>query len=151
LAGRGAVFLEVPAQWFVRAAKPPPAEDPWDTRRAFEGRFADQAIVVRFCQAAGVRVAAGSTASWDGLKVQLADAVLAGDPRVHLGEEATLDRRSDLGIYAIEADKLEAPVLASLRKSPLWPELGVVKRYGPPGSRTVDVKGCAKPGDSQHK
>lgn len=33
-------------------------------------------------------------------------------------------------------------MLALLRKSPLWPELGVVKRYGPPGARTVDLKTC---------
>ena len=83
--------------------------------------------------------------------MQLADAVLAANPRVHLGDEPALDRRSDLGVYAVEADKLAASVLASLRKSPLWPELGVVKRYGPPGSRTVELKSCPKSGDGQAK
>jgi hypothetical protein len=68
---------------------------------------------------------------------------------VHFGDEPTLDRRSDIGIYAIEADKLETAVLACLRKSALWPELGVVKRYGPPGSRTVELKSCPNPGDGQ--
>jgi hypothetical protein len=61
---------------------------------------------------------------------------------MHLGEECALDRRPDIGIYGTDADTLEAPVLAALRKSPLWPELAVVKRYGPPGSRTVDLKTC---------
>ena len=68
---------------------------------------------------------------------------------MHLGEECAVDRRPDLGIYGTEADSLEAPVLAVLRKSPLWPELGVAKRYGPPGSRTVEVKACEKAGDKK--
>jgi hypothetical protein len=68
---------------------------------------------------------------------------------VHLGDEYAFDRRPDLGIYATDADSLEAPVLAVLRKSPLWPELGVAKRYGPPGARTVEVKACEKAGDKK--
>jgi hypothetical protein len=67
---------------------------------------------------------------------------------VHLGEECALDRRPDIGIYGTDADSLEAPVLAILRKSSLWPELGVAKRYGSPGSRTVDVKAC-EPGSDK--
>jgi hypothetical protein len=151
LAGRGAVILDVPAKWFARAAKAPPAEEPWEARRAFEGRFADQAVMVRTCQPAGARVGDAGQAAWDGLKARLANVVLDGDPRVHLGLESTLDRRPDIGIYGIEADKLEAPVVATLRKSPLWPELGVIKRYGPPGSRAAEIKSCPKPGDGQPK
>jgi hypothetical protein len=68
--------------------------------------------------------------------------MLEGKPRMHLGEEGALDRHPDVVVYATDADSLEAPVLAILRRSPLWPELGVSKRYGPPGSRTVQVKTC---------
>ena len=150
LAGRGAVMVDVPAKWPTRAARAPSTEEPWETRRAFEGRFSDQAIVIRSCRSAGEHAAASNQAlAFAGLKAQLAGAVLAGNPRVHLGEEPAFDRRADVGVYGTEADKLEAPVLASLRKSPLWPELGVVKRYGPPGSRTVDLKTCGKPGDGR--
>ena len=41
-----------------------------------------------------------------------------------------------------EVEKLEGPVVATLKKSPLWADLGVSKRYGPRGSRMVDVKTC---------
>ena len=75
--------------------------------------------------------------------------MLAGKPRVHLGDETAFDRRPDLGIYATDADSLEASVLAVLRKSPLWPELEVAKRYGPPGSRTVEVRACEKAGEKK--
>jgi hypothetical protein len=80
--------------------------------------------------------------AFEELKMQLAGAVLAESPRVHLGEESAPDRRPNVGVYGTDADSLQTPVLAIARKSPIWPELAVVKRYGPPGSRTVDVKAC---------
>ena len=143
LVGRGAVILDVPPNWFHRPPNLPTVLDPWDAPQSFESHFSDQAVVIRNCQPRSKHAVAGSTElAFDGLKAQLAGAVLEGKPRIHLGEECTLDRRPDVGVYGPEADSLEAPVLAVLHKSPLWPELGVVKRYGPPGSRTVDVKTC---------
>jgi hypothetical protein len=143
LAGRGAVILDVPPNLFQRPPKLPPKPDPWEAPGSFEGRFSDQAVVIRACQARGKRAVAGSTElARDGLEMQLAGAMLEGKPRMHLGEEGALDRHPDVVVYATDADSLEAPVLAILRRSPLWPELGVSKRYGPPGSRTVQVKTC---------
>jgi hypothetical protein len=143
LVDRGAVILDVPPKWFQRAPKSPAQLEPWEAPQSFEGQFFDQAIVVRTCRSPAQREAADSRElALEGLKSQLAGAVLAGNPRVHLGEESALDRRPDVGVYGADADALEAPVLAILRKNPLWPELGVVKRYGPPGSRTVEVKAC---------
>jgi hypothetical protein len=143
LAGRGAVILNVPPKWLQRALKSPVQLEPWEKPRSFEGRFSDQAVLVRTCRSPTEREAARSQeAAFEGLKTQLAGAVLAENPRVHLGEESALDRRPDVGIYGTDADSLQEPVLAILRKSSLWPELAVVKRYGPPGSRTVEVKAC---------
>ena len=139
LAGRGAVLLDVPSRW---TDKPAPLE-PWEAPRSFEGRFADQAVVIRSCRPRGDNAQAHSQdLAFAELRAQLAGALLEASPRLHLGEEATLDRRPDVGVYGTDADGLEAPVLAVLRKSALWPDLGVAKRYGPPGSRTADVKAC---------
>jgi hypothetical protein len=150
LVGRGAVILDVPPNWFQRAPKSPAQPEPWEAPGSFEGRFSDQAVVIRTCRSPSERGAAESQElALAGLKARLASAVLAGQPRVHLGDECAFDRHPDLGIYATDADSLEAPVLAVLRKSPLWPELGVVKRYGPPGSRTVEVKACGTAGDKK--
>jgi hypothetical protein len=150
LVGRGAVLLDVPPKWFERPPKLPVQPDPWEAPRSFEGHFSDQAIVIRTSRTPAERGAADSQElALAGLKTQLAGAVLAGNPRVHLGEECAFDRRPDVGIYGTAADSLEAPVLAIVRKSPLWPALGVVKRYGPPGSRTIEVKACAPTGDKK--
>jgi len=150
LAGRGAVILDVPPKWFQRETKSPAQPESWEAPRSFEGRYSDQAVVIRTCRSPADRGAADSRElAFAGLKTQLADAVLDANPRVHLGEECAFDRRSDIGIYGTDVDALEAPVLAILRKSPLWPELGVAKRYGPPGSRTVDVKACDPAGDKR--
>jgi hypothetical protein len=150
LVGRGAVILDVPTHWFQQAPPSPPARAAWEAVGAFEGSFADQAIVIQTCQHPTEREAAKIQAlALEGLVAQLSAAVLEPNPRVHLGEEPALDRRPDLGIYGPEADKLEASVLAVLKKSPLGPELGVVKRYGPPGSKTVDVKPCPKPSQAR--
>jgi hypothetical protein len=150
LVGRGAVILDVPPNWFQRSPKSPAQSEPWEAPGSFEGRFSDQAVVIRTCRSPSERGAAESQElALAGLKARLASAVLAGKPRVHLGEECAFDRRPDLGIYATDADSLEAPMLAVLRKSPLWPELGVAKRYGPPGSRTVEVKACGTAGEKK--
>jgi hypothetical protein len=150
LVGRGAVLLDVPSKWSQRAPKTPAQFESWEAPRAFEGRFSDQAVVIRTCRSPAERGTADSQElAVAGLKTQLAGAVLEANPRVHLGEESALDRRPDIGIYGTDADSLEAPVLAMLRKSPLWPELGVAKRYGPPGSRTVDVKTCEPGGNKK--
>ena len=143
LVGRGAVILDVPPDWFQRVAKSPEQLESWEATRSFEGRFSDQAVVIRTCHPPNDRAAAHvQVLALAELETQLASTVLEGNPRMHLGEECALDRRPDIGIYGTDADTLEAPVLAALRKSPLWPELAVVKRYGPPGSRTVDLKTC---------
>ena len=140
-------MLDVPTNWFQKAPNVPPAKQPWEAPRAFEGRFSDQAIVLRICQPRTEPEAIKSQAqAFDALKAQLTSAVLEPNPRVHLGEEPTFDRRPDLGIFGPDADKLEEPVLAILRKSPLQSELGVSKRYGPPGSRRVEVKPCPREG-----
>ena len=143
LAGRGAVMLDVPPKWFQRLPKMPTKPEPWEAAGSFEGRFADQAIVIRACQSRSKHAVTGSK------EPDLAGAGDATgrrgagkDSRVHLGKECAFDRRPDVGVYGTDADSLEASVLAVLRRSPLWPELGVVKRYGPQGSRTVDVKAC---------
>jgi hypothetical protein len=150
LMGRGAVILDVPPKWLQRAPKSPAQPESWETPRSFEGRFSDQAIVIRPCRSSAEHGAADSKElAFAGLKTQLAGAVLEANPRVHLGEECAIDRRPDIGIYGTDVDSLEAPVLAMLRKSPLWPELGVVKRYGPPGSRTIDVEPCEPAGDKK--
>jgi len=142
LMGRGAVILDVPPKWAATAATA--QVQPWEAPRSFEGRFTDQAVAFRSCSPPGDPAAARSQElAFAGLKTQLASALLQANPRLHLGEECVLDRRPDVGVYGPDADSLEAPVLAILRKSTLWPELGVAKRYGPPGSRTVDVKPCA--------
>ena len=150
LVGRGAVFLDVPPKWFQRAPKSAPQLESWEVPRSFEGRTSDQAVVIRTCRSPAARGAADSRErAFEGLKTQLAGAVLEANPRVHLGEEWALGRRSDIGMYGTDADALEAPVLAMLRRSPLWSELAVAKRYGPPGSRTVDVKTCEPGGDKK--
>jgi hypothetical protein len=150
LVGRGAIILDVPPKWFQRAPKSPVEPETWEKPRWFEGRFSDQAIVMRTCQPRSEREAARKQElAFAGLQAQLAATVLAENPRVHLGEEVALDRRPAVGIYGTDANSLEAPVLALLRRSPLWPELGVVKRYGPPGSRTVEVKACATAGENK--
>jgi hypothetical protein len=149
LVGRGAVFLDVPPKWFQRAPKSTPQFESWDVPGPFEGRHSDQAVVIRTCRSPAAREAAdGREQAFEGLKAQLG-AVLEANPRVHLGEECALGRRPDIGIYGIDADALESPVLAMLRRSPLWSELAVVKRYGQPGSRTVDVKTCEPGGDKK--
>jgi hypothetical protein len=143
LAGRGALMLDVPPNWFQRLPKMPSKPEPWEAAGAFEGHFSDQAIVIRACQPRGKHAVAGSKEpDLGGLEMQLAGALLEANPRVHLGKECALDRRPGVGVYGTDADSLEAPVLALLHRSPLWPELGVVKRYGPRGSRTVEVKAC---------
>lgn len=143
LAGRGAVMLDVPSNWFQRLPPMPTKPEPWEAPGSFEGRFSDQAVVIRACQPRSKHAVAGSKEpDLAGFEMQLAGAVLEGNPRVHLGKECAFDRRPDLGVYGTDADSLEAPVLAVLRRSSLWPELGVVKRYGPRGSRTVEVKSC---------
>lgn len=140
LAGRGAVLVDVPANWDVPAK---PKLDAWDEPGRFAGQYADQAMVIRPCKPAVERAALqAQTQAFETLKTQLAAAMLGGNPRIHLGDEAALDRRADLGVYGPEVDKLEAPVVAVLKKSPLWNELGVSKRYGSRGSRSVDVKTC---------
>jgi hypothetical protein len=150
LVGRGAVILDVPSKWVQRAPKTPAQLESWEAPRAFEGHFSDQAVVIRICRSPTERGAADSRElAFEGLKTQLAVTVLEANPRVHLGEECALDRRPDIGIYGTDADSLEASVLAMLRKSPLWPELGVAKRYGPPGSRTIDVKTCEPGGNKK--
>lgn len=150
LVGRGAVLLDVSSKWSQRAPKTPAPHESWEAPRAFEGHFSDQAVVIRICRSSAERGDADSRElAFEGLKTQLAGAVLEANPRVHLGEESALDRRPDIGIYGTDVDSLEAPVLAMLRKSPLWPELGVAKRYGPPGSRTVEVKPCEAGGDKK--
>jgi hypothetical protein len=143
LMGRGAVILDVPAKWFQRAPKSPVQLEPWEKPGSFEGRFSDQAVLMQSCPSPAEREATRSQElAFEELKMQLAGAVLAESPRVHLGEESAPDRRPNVGVYGTDADSLQTPVLAIARKSPIWPELAVVKRYGPPGSRTVDVKAC---------
>jgi hypothetical protein len=140
LAGRGAVMVEIPAKWDTPAK---PTIDPWDGEGSFEGHFADQAIVIRPCKAAAERAALqDQVQAFEGLKTLLVAGVLKGNPRIHLGDECALDRRADLGVYGPEVDKVEAGVVAALKKSPLWNDLGISKRYGPRGSRSVDVKTC---------
>jgi hypothetical protein len=140
LAGRGAVVVEVPAKWDDPGK---PTHDPWDAPGGFEGQFTDQAMVIRPCKPAIEQAAQQEQAqAFDGLKTQLAAAVLSGNPRIHLGDEAALNRRPDLVVYGPEVDKLEGPVVATLKKSPLWNDLGVSKRYGPRGNRIIDVKTC---------
>ncbi len=150
LAGRGAVFLDVPPKWLQRAPKSQPQFESWELSRSFEGRYSDQAVVIRICRSPAARASAdGREQAFEGLATLLAGAVLEANPRVHLGEECALGRRPDIGIYGTDADALEAPALAELRKNPLWSELAVAKRYGPPGSRTVDVKTCEPSGDKK--
>jgi hypothetical protein len=149
LVGRGAVFVDVPPKWLQRAPKSSPQFESWDLSRSFEGRYSDQAVMIRTCRAPIARGAADSRElAFEGLRAQLG-AVLEANPRVHLGEECALGRHPDIGIYGTDADALEEPVLAILRKSPLWSELAVAKRYGQPGSRTVDVKTCEPGGDKK--
>jgi hypothetical protein len=138
LSGRGAMLLDVPRQFPVQFQPPAPELQPWEVAREHEGLASDQAIVVRVCKTGGDK----QEQAMRKLRAALAAAVLAGAPRLHLGEELVYDSRADLVLYAPDAEKAEAAALPVLRASPLWPELRVFKRYGPPGSRVADSKTC---------
>jgi hypothetical protein len=143
LVGRGAVILDVPPNWFQRSPKSPAQPEPWEAPGSFEGRFSDQAVVIRTCRSPTER---GQLESQElalaGLKARLASAVLAGKPRVHLGEECAFDRRPDVGIYGPTPTAWRHQCWRSRARvlcGPSWEWPNATAR---PVARTVEVKAC---------
>ena len=139
LEDRGAVFLTIPQGWFQRPPEPSAARRSWETIHPHEPSFLDRGLVVRECQGKAGQIPEAATAGlWAGLR-ELAH---ARGPRVRVGFEENFEGHPDIVISGEDPAVLVEGVLPLVEKSAGKARWSVLKRFGPRGSDTVEVKAC---------
>ncbi len=138
-ADRGVVFLSIPQGWFQRPADEGTRLELWESTRPHEPLFGDRSVVLQLC--------AGKTGQLsDEAMGQLITgareiaARLGGRTRVEL--EDNYDDRPDVAIRGADPETVLSEARQLLDKPAFRGKLKVHKRFGAPGSESVEVVSC---------
>lgn len=138
-ADRGTVFVSIPPGWFQRPSEGAPSEEAWEVARPHEPLFVDRSVVVRSCPGKGAQL--GDAAAADliaGLR-EVAQR-LGGRTRVELEEQ--FEGRPDIAVRGADAETILQGARPLLDKPAFKDKLSVQKRFGAPGSDSVEVTAC---------
>lgn len=136
---RGAIFLDIPQGWFQRAVDEPATVEPWDAPGAHEPMFDDRGVVLQACEGRAGALTATAMADLQshlrGFATQL-----GGRARVEL--EPQYEGPPDLAVRAPDAEAIWQGLRPLLDKPPFKGRFRVKKRFGAPGSESVEVLSC---------
>jgi hypothetical protein len=139
LEDRGAIFLTIPPGWFQRPAEPPAVLASWERTHAHEPSYLDRGLVLRECRGKAGQISDAVTA---GLTAGLRDLAQALGSRVRVGFEETFEGRPDIVLRGAEPEKLAEGVLPLVEKLAGKAQWSVLKRFGPRGSDSVELRSC---------
>jgi hypothetical protein len=139
LEDRGAVFLTIPPGWFQRPPEPPAVLPSWERTHAHEPSYLDRGLVLRECMSKAGQLPDSVSA---GLVAALRELAEARGPRVRVGFEEVFEGRPDIVIRGAEPETLAEGVLSLVEKLGGKTRWSVLKRFGPRGSDTVELKAC---------
>ena len=139
LEDRGAIFLTIPPGWFQRSAEPPAALASWERTHAHEPSYLDRGLVLRECRGKAGQISDAVTA---GLVAGLRELAQALGSRVRVGFEETFEGRPDIVLRGAEPEKLAEGVLPLVEKLAGKAQWSVLKRFGPRGSDSVELRSC---------
>jgi hypothetical protein len=136
---RGVVFLSIPQGWFQRASEEAVSAEPWEATRPHESLFSDRSIVLQPCSAAAGALSDAAMAELVGSLRQVTQR-LGGRARVELEEQ--FETKPDLAVRGADPDLILRDVQPLLDKPAFKGKLSVRKRFGGPGSESVEVRSC---------
>jgi hypothetical protein len=136
-ADRGSVFVTIPPGWFQRTVEEPIGEEPWEAARPHEPMFVDRSVVLGSCPGKQI----SDTAMTDLIaSLRSFTQRLGGRTRVELEEQ--YEARADIAVRGADLEAILEGVQAVLAKSALKDKLSVQKRFGAPGSDSVEIAAC---------
>ena len=139
LEDRGAIFLTIPPGWFQRPSEPPAVLPSWERIHPHEASYLDGGLVLRECRGKSGQIPDAVTAALlDGLR----EMAQAQGTRVRVGFEEVFEGRPDIVVRGAEPEALAEGVLPLLEKLGGKARWSVLKRFGPRGSESVELKAC---------
>jgi hypothetical protein len=138
-ADRGTIFLTIPQGWFQRTSDESAGVEPWEATRPHEPTFGDRSVVLQACRGKSGTI----------VDVAVADLVaslraltqrLGGRARVELEEQ--YEGPPDVAVRGPDPNAILEGARPLLEKSAFKGNLSVQKRFGPPGSESVEVLAC---------
>jgi len=138
-ADRGVVFLGIPQGWFQKPADENPSAEPWEASRPHEPLFGDRSVVLQPC---GGKAGQLSDAFMGELVASLRGVTqrLGGRARVELEDQ--YDERPDVAVRGADPEVVLRAVQPFLDKPAFKGKFKVHKRFGAPGSDSVEVVSC---------
>jgi hypothetical protein len=138
-ADRGTIFVGIPPGWFQRPAEDPVAVEAWEGIRPHEPLYGDRSIVLQPCRGKTGQMTDGAVAELMGDLHELAKTI-GGRTRVELEEQ--YEGRPDIAVRGADLDPILERLQPLLEKPVFKGKLSVQKRFGPPGSRSVETRSC---------
>jgi hypothetical protein len=135
---RGAIFLTIPPGWFQRPPEPPAVVPSWERTHPHEASYLDRCLVLRACRGKS----AVSDAATAALLARLHEMTQAKGTSVRIGFEEVFEGRPDIVLRGAEPAALAEgvlPIVEQLSGKGRWT---VLKRFGPRGSESVELKAC---------
>jgi hypothetical protein len=138
-ADRGVVFLSIPQGWFQRPADGGTVLEPWESFRPHEPVYGDRSVVFQQCAGKAAQL---SDSVMGQLMTGLREvaARLGGRSRVELEEQ--YDARPDVAVRGPDAEMILKEVQPIVERPAFRGKLKVLKRFGAPGSESVEVVSC---------
>jgi len=138
-ADRGTIFLTIPQGWFQRPAEDAVGVEAWESTRPHEPLFGDRSVVLQLCGGKAGQIA---DAAMGELVASLRDLAhkFGGRTRVELEEQ--YEGGPDVAVRGADPEPILQGVRSLIEKPPFKGKLSVQKRFGPPGSESVEVLAC---------
>jgi hypothetical protein len=138
-ADRGTVFLTLPQGWFQRPTDAAVGVEAWEAARPHEPVFGDRSVVLRACPGRAGPIADAAMGELVASLRALAQK-FGGRARVELEEQ--YDGSPDIAVRAPDPEPVLLGVRPLLEKSVFKGKFSLQKRFGPPGSESVEVLAC---------
>jgi hypothetical protein len=138
-ADRGTIFLTIPPRWFQRPPDQPANPEAWNATRPHEPLWSDRSVVLQACRGKASQISDAAMAEIIASLREVAQR-LGGRARVEL--ELQFEGRPDIALRGTDLDALWEAVEPLLEKTAFRGKFAVRKRFGPPGSDSVQVVVC---------
>lgn len=138
-ADRGVVFLSIPQGWFQRPADAGAGWEPWESSRPHEPVYGDRSVVLQPCAGKAAQLSESVMGQLLAGLREIASR-LGGRTRVELEEQ--FDDRPDVAIRGADPETVLKDLQPLLDKPAFRGKLKVQKRFGAPGSESVEVVSC---------
>lgn len=138
-ADRGIVFLTIPQGWFQRPLDGGTGAESWEAPRPHEPVFGDRSVVLQPCAGKAGQL---SDASMGQMLTALREVASKLGARARVELEEQYDARPDVALRGADPETMLRAIQPLLDKPAYRGKLKVQKRFGAPGSESVEVVSC---------